>query len=575
MNRLLAFWALLLAALAGGAAPAQAPSGWGGDWHGTLATPYGPLRLLLTIHEGAGGALTAELESLDQGPGVRIPVDPIAIAQGRLTFAIPMIGASYEGVWHPETSRFSGTFRQGTALPLDLERGAGPARPVIAGLNGRWEGSVRRNGVDLRLIVRIASDPRGTIASLDAPDQLAMGLPVTDLVRDGATVSFTVPASGAHYVGTLSPDGSRMSGRWTLPGAPDAEVVFVRNDRAAGPPARPQTPRPPFPYRSEEVRIPNPRAAGVILACTLTEPAERGPFAGAVLITGSGGQDRDEALLGHRPFAVLADHLSRAGIAVLRCDDRGVAGSTGSQADSTSADFATDANAAFAWLHARPEIDRRSVGFIGHSEGGMIGPLAMRDNPDVAFLVMLAGPGTDIPALMRAQRRAIGESQGMSAADLDRTAPLGDALFAIAASDRSPAEAEAAARAYLTDERLRAAGIPVAQRDAMIAPMLSPWFRYFLRYDPAPLLRRIRVPVLALNGALDRQVIARENLPAIRAALANDRDVTVTELPGLNHLFQHARTGAVGEYREIEETMAPEVLDLVASWIRARFPSRR
>lgn len=566
---------LLLAALAGSAASAEAPSGWAGDWHGTLTTPGGPLHLVLTIRAAADGALSAELESIDQAPGQKIPVTPIAVENGRLTFAIPLIGASYEGIWHADTNRFTGTFRQGSALPLDFERGAGAVRPVIAGLDGRWEGSVRRNGVDLRLIVRIATGPRGTIASFDAPDQLAMGLPVTDLVRDGASVSFTIPASGAHYRGTLSADGRRMTGHWTLAGAPEAEVAFVRNDRAAGPPARPQTPRPPFPYRSEEVRIANPQGAGVTLACTLSEPPGAGPFAGAVLITGSGGQDRDEALLGHRPFAVLADHLSRAGIAVLRCDDRGIAGSTGSQAGATSADFATDANAAFAWLHGRPEIERHSIGFIGHSEGGMIGPLAMRDNPDVAFLVMLAGPGTDIPALMRAQRRAIGESQGMSAADLDRTTPLTDALFAIAASDRSTPDAEAAARAYLSDERLRAAGVPLAQREAMIGPILSPWFRYFLRYDPAPLLRRIRVPVLAINGSLDRQVIARENLPAIRAALAGDRDVTVTELPGLNHLFQHARTGAVGEYREIEETMAPDVLDLVANWIRARFPPRR
>jgi len=204
----------------------------------------------------------------------------------------------------------------------------------------------------------------------------------------------------------------------------------------------------------------------------------------------------------------------------------------------------------------------------------MIGPLAAIDNPQVGFLVLMAGPGTDIRSLMEAQRRAIGQSMGASVADLDRTAPIEAMLFAISASDRSEADARAAARAALTDERLTSLGIPVTQRDAMIDRVMDPWFRYFARYDPAPALRRIRVPVLAINGSLDRQVVPAANLAAIRAALAGDSDVTITELPGLNHLFQTARTGGVGEYADITETMAPVALSTIANWINHRFPRR-
>lgn len=570
MTRIISILALLLAALLAPAAYAQ--ENWAGDWHGTLTTPNGALRLVLTIRAGADGALTGELESVDQAPGQKMPVAPIAIADGRLSFAIPPIGASYEGTWDAGAERFSGTFVQGARLPLDFARGAGAAQPVIAGLDGIWEGSVTRNGVDLRLRLRIVTAALGTIAAFDSPDMMAIGLPVTGLARDGRNVTFTVPAGDSTFRGTLDGDGNRMSGSWTRTGSPEAQVAFVRRQGpiAAAPRARPQLPRPPFPYRAEEVRFANPRAPGVTLAGTLALPQGRGPFPAAILISGSGPQDRDESVWSHKPFAVLADFLTRRGIAVLRYDDRGVGASTGTYSGATSADFATDANAAFAFLRARPEIDRGAIGFVGHSEGGLIGPLAAADNPQVAYLVLMAGPGTATSSLMEAQRRAIGESQGASAADLDQGEAIQRALFAISAGDLSDADARAAMRT-----RLEEVALPPAQRDAMIERVLDPWFRWFARYDPAPVLARIRVPVLALNGSLDRQVIAGPNLAGIRAAMSGNRDVAIAELPGLNHLFQTARTGAVGEYADIEETMAPRAMATIADWIRARFPRRR
>ena len=564
MKRIGALLVLLLALLVQAPA-ARAQDNWAGDWNGTLVTPRGALRLLLTVHRGPDGALTAELESIDQAPGEKIPVAPIAIAGGRMTFAIPLIHATYEGTWNAATQHFTGTFTQGMGMSLDFARGAGEPRPHIAGLDGVWEGSITRNGARLPFILHVTTDAAGTIASLDSPNLLAYGLPVTELHREGQALSFAVPSGASHFHGTIASD--RIAGTWSRTGEADADIVFVHRQNAAAGVRHPQVPQPPFPYRSEEVRVVNPRAPGVTLAGTLTLPPGRGPFAAAILITGSGAQDRDETLLGQKPFLVLADHLTRAGIAVLRLDDRGTAESTGSFAGATSADFATDANAAFAFLRARPEVDPHSIGFIGHSEGGMIGPIAARDNPEIAFLVLLAGPGASTRQLLDGQRRAIAHSQGVTDAQLDASQPIQNLLLDAAASSNSTEAVTARLRAGLAGD-----GIPEDQQVRMIQQVTDPWFRYFLRYDPAPNLARLRIPVLALNGSLDRQVIAADNLPGIRAALRNDPDATVRELPGLNHLFQHAQTGAVGEYSEIEETMAPEVLDLVASWIKARFP---
>jgi pimeloyl-ACP methyl ester carboxylesterase len=574
MTKLGSIVALLLAALLGNVAVAQSlpqangqPQSWTGDWHGTLVTPRGQLRMLLTIRAGADGALTAELESVDQAPGQKIRVPTVAVAAGRLTFAIPALGLTYDGAWDAAGNRFSGNVHQSMDMPLVLERGGFPRQAVIQGLDGHWEATAQRNAATLHFVLRVSTGAGGTIASFDSPDQMAQGLPVTGLAREGDTVRFTVAAGNANFTGALA--GDRLSGRWS----DGTETVFTR--RAAGaqaaPVPRPQTPQPPFPYRTEEVSIPNPRALGVTLAGTLTLPQGRGPFPAAILITGSGAQDRDETLFGHKPFAVLADYLTRHGIAVLRYDDRGTARSTGTFAGATSADFATDANAVFAALAARRDIDARAIGFIGHSEGGMVGPIAAMGNPAVAYLVLLAGPGVPTRDLLEAQRRAIAESQGMSQSQIDRAGTLQAELIRIAGSDASDAAARTAFAAALTDARMAAAGLPTSERASMATLMLDPWFRWFLRYDPAPALRHFRGPLLALNGSLDRQVLATQNLPGIRAATAGHRDVTITELPGLNHLFQTARTGGVGEYQTIEETMAPVVLQTVADWIRVRF----
>jgi pimeloyl-ACP methyl ester carboxylesterase len=548
-----------------------------GEWHGTLATPTGALTILLFVTRAPDGALKAELESPDQAPGQRIPVTDIKVEKDRLALDIASIHASFEGTWVAADQAWSGTFKQGVDLPLKLSKGAPPAMPVVAGLDGVWRGKISRNGVDLRLVLHIATSAQGTRISLDSPDQMAFGVPLQGLARDGQMVRFRLDLRGVRYEGKLSADMQRISGTWLAPNQPAAEVDFVRGDAAAAnaPVKRPQTPQPPFPYRAEEVAFDNPAASGVRLAGTLTLPQGNGPFPAAILITGSGQQDRDETMLGHKPFAVIADYLTRRGIAVLRVDDRGAGKSTGDFAKATSADFATDANAAFAFLRTRGEIRPDAIGFIGHSEGGMVGPIAMATNKQVAFLIMLAGPGTATDHLLLSQRRAIALGMGQSEAQIDKAEPVMAALFKALASGATYDDGVAAARASLTPAAMAAIGAsPGTDPQLILSQFNSPWFRYFFRYDPAPNLRLIRVPVLAMNGSLDRQVLPTENLAAIKAALKDDRDVTIVELPGLNHLFQTARTGSLGEYADIEETVAPVALDRMASWINARFGRR-
>jgi uncharacterized protein len=300
-----------------------------------------------------------------------------------------------------------------------------------------------------------------------------------------------------------------------------------------------------------------------------------------VLVSGSGPQDRDESLLGHRPFLVLADHLTRRGLAVLRYDDRGTARSTGDFARATSADFAADARAAVAFLRARADVRRGAVGIVGHSEGALVAPLvAQGESPPVAFIVMLAGPGIPGDSILLLQSDLIAKAAGVP--DSVRAANARMSRWTYAAIRETPDSAALAARlrqavADLTPEQRTRAGLSGPALDAQIAQVSSPWFRWFLAYDPRATLRRVRVPVLALNGMLDLQVPYEPNLAAIGEALraGGNPDHEQTALAGLNHLFQTSRsgTGSPTEYAAIEETMSPAVLERVSAWILARFPA--
>lgn len=440
----------------------------------------------------------------------------------------------------------------------------GPGARLVGSYNGTLDAGVMK----LRLGLSIERGANGALSGvLTSVDQGGARVPVTVLPQGDTAVR--VETVGAAFQGRISANGDTLAGAFEQGGA-KLPLILVRGAAVAGP-VRPQEPKRPFPYREEEVSFAS--VPGVRIAGTLTLPQGRGPFPAAVLITGSGQQDRDESLMGHKPFLLLSDYLTRRGIAVLRMDDRGEGGSTGDFAASTSADFANDVQAAVRFLAARREVARNKIGLIGHSEGGVIAPMVATRSPGVAYVVMLAGTGIPGDSLLRLQGTAVLRASGAPEEMVRRQAESQGRIFAALRQGGDSAAVARRVRAALTPQERAAGASSPDSIPAQMRPLLSPWFRYFITYDPRPALRRLTVPTLALNGALDVQVPAKENLAAIGAALraAGNRDFRVMELPGLNHLFQTARTGAPGEYATIEETMSPAALEAVASWIVQRF----
>ena len=433
------------------------------------------------------------------------------------------------------------------------------ARPS---LTGNWAGTLMGTLDFTAHLTDPASGPR--TATLDIPAQKAQGL-VMQLTTpaDSVYLRMRQPVA-AQFAGRRSVDGQQLVGEWQQ-GLRSFPLTLSRagSARVAGP-NRPQTPQPPFPYQSADVTFRNEKA-GVTLAGTYTVPADMGPFPAVVLLTGSGPEDRNGTILGHQPFAVLADYLTRQGIAVLRFDDRGVGQSGGTLAGTTSADYTADAQAALAWLRAQPGIRKNQVGLLGHSQGGTaaIGAAILPAGPD--FLVLLAAPGIPGDELIVQQSLALARLQTTDAAQLATTEKMQRAMTRIVQQNPDNTRAHALLQAYYT-----AIDPQLAARLAPQLPMLTtPDYRHLLADRPAKTLAQVRCPVLALGGSKDVQVPATRNLAATAAALkaGGNRDVTIKEIFGLNHLFQTAATGGPAEYGSIEETFAPAALQLIGEWL--------
>lgn len=460
--------------------------------------------------------------------------------------------------------------------PTDPKTAAASAQPKVA---GRFSGALNTGGIQLTVVFNVSAASDGALtATLDSPDQGAMGIAVAKTTFTGGdTLRLEIPAIAGSWEGKLSSDGNTLTGTWTQGGG-SLPLTLKRQDKAPEI-RRPQTPKAPFPYRAEEVEYVN-RAANLRLGGTLTLPKGNGPFPAALLITGSGAQDRDETLFNHKPFAVIADSLTRRGIAVLRVDDRGVGKSTGDFAKATSRDFATDVRAGVAYLKTRHEINKTKIGLIGHSEGGLIAPMVAAQAPrDVAFIVLLAGPGVPGDQILVEQGALIARAGGAPQSAIARGRAGQKAAYAILRTEPDPARAEAKlivlnkqAIAKLNEAERKTIGDPDAAAKNATKMLLSPWFRFFLTYDPAPTLKRVRCPVLALNGGLDLQVPPKQNLPALARALraGGNKQVTLRELPGLNHLFQPTKTGSPAEYGRIEQTFSPEALRILGDWVVQR-----
>jgi fermentation-respiration switch protein FrsA (DUF1100 family) len=429
-------------------------------------------------------------------------------------------------------------------------------------LAGIWLAEFRGVVLQLRVDQGPGQDLTGV---LDSPMEWVADLPTT-ITPDGANVIIEIPVAAVVLEATVEAD--LLSGIWRQGGA-EVPISFTRQAEPFTL-VRTQEPQPPFAYESVEVQFDN---GPIRLGGTLVIPDGAGPFPVAVLISGSGQQDRDESIMGHKPFLVLADWLARQGVATLRYDDRGVGESGGDPAGATSADFADDALAAVVFLADDERFS--AIGLIGHSEGALIAPMVAAQ-ADVAFAVVLAGPGVPGSEVLAKQTEDLIRAEGVSPSAIDWRVGWATEVIALAASDIDSTDVASQIREVVEAAADEAPpgleqSVSSAAIEETVAAFTDPWMRYFLAHDPRPALEALAIPVLALIGNLDLQVSADLNIPALEAALAGNPDATVTELHGLNHLFQTATTGAVSEYGRIEETFDPDAMELVSNWILERF----
>lgn len=423
---------------------------------------------------------------------------------------------------------------------------------------GQWNGSLEIQGAEFRIIFNIENASGFYKATMDSPDQGAKSIPVTSIHFDNKKLNIEIKDLNFRYEGALK-NGTLIEGSFTQMG----HTFPLNITKGEVKLKRPQEPGHPYPYTSEDVTFENSQA-GIKLAGTLTYPKSGNNFPAVVLITGSGPQNRDEEILGHKPFLVLSNYLTRNGIAVLRYDDRGVSESGGNFANATTQDFASDALSAFDYLKTRKEINPKKIGLTGHSEGGVITFMLAAQDKDIAFIVSMAGSAIKGDKVLYEQRKMISKASGVSSSDFEKNEDLINKLEDIISKHSAEyikqnidSISNIIAPPELTDAQRKAFSQQIIQ-------YTSPWMQYFLKYDPGKDICKIQCPIFAINGEKDLQVNAEVNLNAIKEL--NPKAIT-KQYPNLNHLFQHCQTGLMNEYSQIEETISQEVLKDIADWI--------
>jgi hypothetical protein len=438
---------------------------------------------------------------------------------------------------------------------------------------GIWQGTLKVPTRQLRIVFKIKKTTEGQLtATMDSPDQKVKNFPVGKVIFANDSLILVLPRAQVRYAGKINSEGTVVEGVWQQRG----KEVPLNLEKAGNETIinRPQEPKKPYPYHSVDVSYEN-KEAGITLAGTFTYPKKGGPFPAVLLITGSGAQNRDEEILGHKPFLVLSDYLARRGIAVLRVDDRGVGKSTGNFASATSKDFAGDALAGVEYLKTRKKVNKKEIGLIGHSEGGIIAPMVAIKSRDVAFIVLMAGPGLPGEQILLKQGELIDRASGLPENNIRNVTKLNAKIYdiiknqpdSIKAHNEILNEFKKYYNSLSQEERKKIGDTTAVLKELSIVE--KPWFKYFIKHDPAPVLEKVKCPVLAIDGSKDLQVPPKEDLAAIKKALTKggNKDFKVVELKGLNHLFQTAKTGLPNEYRKIQETIAPIALKTICDWI--------
>ena len=456
------------------------------------------------------------------------------------------------------------------------------------GIAGVWNGSLHVQPKDIPIVFHIARDSSGKlVATFDSPSQNAFNLPVSEVITKEDSVILMIAMLNGKYAGILGGDKKTIDGQWFQGNGSLPLTVSKTSDTATvKQQLRPQTPKPPFPYQTKDVEYWNADKSiqyGATLTYPNIEPGNPGKksFPAVILITGSGQQDRDEMLWGHKPFAVIADNLTKKGFLVLRVDDRGMGKTTGDFSQATSLDFVKDVEAGLDFLKAQPEVNKENIGLLGHSEGGLIAPIVANERKEVKFIVLLAGPGIPTIDLMQQQSEAIAVSNGQTPAEARASSGFLRIIWEEINKNqdtastfknirtRAGAWAKTLDTATLAKIRSKStASIDEQIRQAM-GLMGGVWFRYFIAFDPQPYLEKLHCKVLALNGSKDVQIIASSNLAGIKASLqkSHSPEYDVIELPGLNHLFQTCIKCNPSEYGDLEETFSPTALETMDDWL--------
>jgi len=438
---------------------------------------------------------------------------------------------------------------------------------------GSWLGTLKVSGHQLRVVFNVTLNKEKELnATMDSPDQGVTGIPVNKINIDKKAIKFIVSSVHGYYKGNFIKEKNIIKGTWHQGGL--SLPLVLKHSKKPPKVERPQTPKKPYPYNEEIVEFNNTKD-DVTLAGTLTIPPSNGPFTAVILISGSGPQDRDETIFGHKPFLVIADYLTKRGIAVLRFDDRGVGKSTGDFSKATSKDLMRDVLAGIKYLKTRKKIASEKIGLIGHSEGGIIAPMAAVNSSDVSFIVLMAGTGLPGEQILYQQGKLILEKSGADQKAIENQYKTQKKLFSIIKSKDSKQTKEKKFNDLLKNEWKNMDNKIKKQYGKFEfflksqKRVLSPWMDFFLTYDPGKTLKKVKCPVLAINGEKDLQVPPEENLKAIEKALkaGNNKNFTIKELKGLNHLFQEAKTGLPSEYVQIKQTISPKALETMGNWI--------
>ena len=546
-----------------------------GVYAGTLQAGEAQLHLILHLTKNPQGELHASLDSLDQAV-YAIEASTTSFHGSTLNFEVGSVGAHFEGTFSPDHKTIDGLWSQGdAALPITFRRKDAPHKPndAVAPVEGLWQTALDTHGMRLRFQLHVSHDTDGQlVASLDSLDQSVAGLPAVNVSLKDSAFHFEIPAVAGVYDGTLNAAKNSLTGKWTQTGA-ESNLEFTRSDQPFEL-RRPQTPAKPYPYREEEVTFTN-SSAKVTLAGTLTLPKGTGPFPAALLVAGSGPQDRDDTISNHKPFLILADYLTRKGIAVLRYDKRGIPKSTGVLDDATTLDLASDAEAALAYLKSRKEIDPTRIGIIGHSEGAIIAPYIASHSKDIPWLVLLAAPATKGEDTLLKQSELIARAGNLTEPQITASLAFDEEAYNLVRGEKNLDKLNTKLLELVKSTGMDSALPPIAL-EQQLRTLTSPWFRFFLDYDPLPNLQKTTCPVLALYGQNDLQVPAKVNMPLVQKAFAEagNKNADFRQFPQLNHLFQHSYSGSPAEYAAIEETFDPEALQAISDWLQPRLAAK-